>query len=105
VNTPFISIKTRNAKHRISSPLVRTSILMGRSTAGESHGAHAGDMLNFTADEKGKAKVTIVNKSVISTQTPIRSTAKGEPHWSWHAKADDMKTDPAATQVIALPAV
>ena len=25
-------------------------------------GSHAGDMLNFTADEKGKARATIVNK-------------------------------------------
>ncbi len=49
-------------------------------------GAHAGDMLNFTADAKGNAKATIVNKSVISEQTPIRSTVMGGPPLSFTPK-------------------
>jgi len=45
-------------------------------------GAHAGDMLNFTADEKGKAKVTIVNKSVNLDTDAHSLYSEGEPHWS-----------------------
>jgi len=83
VNTPFISIKTRNGeapdfksagphfnpdgkKHGLENPM----------------GAHAGDMLNFTADEKGKAKVTMSTKSVNLDTDAIRLYSEGGPHWS-----------------------
>src|ERR1700680_2477225 len=55
-------------------------------------GHHAGDMPNFTVDAKGKAKTTITNKLV---------TVSDGDHSVFghalviHAKADDLKTDPA----------
>jgi Cu-Zn family superoxide dismutase len=60
-----------------------------------SMGAHAGDMPNFTADAKGNAKTTIVNKSV-NLGTDTHSLYRdGGTSLVVHAKADDMKTDPA----------
>jgi superoxide dismutase, Cu-Zn family len=58
-------------------------------------GAHAGDMLNFTADEKGNAKATIVNKSVNLGTDDHSLYSNGGTALVVHAKADDMKTDPA----------
>jgi Cu-Zn family superoxide dismutase len=58
-------------------------------------GAHAGDMLNFTADEKGNAKATIVNKSVNLGTDAHSLYSNGGTSLVVHAKADDMKTDPA----------
>jgi Cu-Zn family superoxide dismutase len=55
-------------------------------------GPHAGDMPNFTADDKGKAKKTI---------TDPRVTMDDGDHSVFghalviHAKADDLKTDPS----------
>jgi Cu-Zn family superoxide dismutase len=55
-------------------------------------GPHAGDMPNFTADDKGKAKKTI---------TDPRVNMDDNDHSVFghalviHAKADDLKTDPA----------
>ena len=55
-------------------------------------GHHAGDMPNFTVDAKGKAKTTVTDKDV---------TMKDGDHSVFghalmiHAKADDMKSDPA----------
>ncbi|MGB7809940.1 MAG: superoxide dismutase family protein [Polyangia bacterium] len=58
-------------------------------------GAHAGDMLNFTADDKGNAKATIVNKSVNLGTDEHSLYSNGGTALVVHAKADDMKTDPA----------
>lgn len=58
-------------------------------------GAHAGDMLNFTADDKGNAKATIVNKSVNLGTDNHSLFSNGGTALVVHAKADDMKTDPA----------
>jgi superoxide dismutase, Cu-Zn family len=69
--------------------------------AGKKHGlenpegSHAGDMLNFTVDEKGLAKATIVNKSVNLGSDDHSLYSNGGTALVIHAKADDMKTDPA----------
>jgi superoxide dismutase, Cu-Zn family len=58
-------------------------------------GAHAGDMLNFTADDKGAAKATIVNKGVSLGDDAHSLFANGGTSLVIHANPDDMKTDPA----------
>jgi|ERR1019366_4189363 len=58
-------------------------------------GAHAGDMLNFTADKEGNANVTIVNKSVNLGTNTHSLYSNGGTAVVVHAKADDMKSDPA----------
>ena len=58
-------------------------------------GAHAGDMLNFTADAKGIAKATIINKGVSLGSEAHSLFANGGTSLVIHAKADDMKSDPA----------
>lgn len=58
-------------------------------------GAHAGDMLNVTVDDKGNAKATIVNKNVTLGSEPNSLFSNGGTSLVVHAKADDMKTDPA----------
>jgi superoxide dismutase, Cu-Zn family len=58
-------------------------------------GAHAGDMLNFTADDKGNAKATIVNKGVNLGTDDHSLYSNGGTALVVHAKADDMKSDPA----------
>jgi Cu-Zn family superoxide dismutase len=58
-------------------------------------GAHAGDMPNFTADAKGNTKATIVNKSVNLGTDAHSLYSNGGTSLVVHAKADDMKTDPA----------
>jgi Cu-Zn family superoxide dismutase len=58
-------------------------------------GAHAGDMLNFTADDKGNARATIVNKGVNLGSDAHSLYANGGTALVIHAKPDDMKTDPA----------
>jgi Cu-Zn family superoxide dismutase len=58
-------------------------------------GAHAGDMLNFTADAKGLAKATIVNKGVSLGDDAHSLFAGGGTSLVIHANPDDMKTDPA----------
>jgi Cu-Zn family superoxide dismutase len=55
-------------------------------------GHHAGDMRNFTADAKGKAKTTITDPDV--TMADGDHSVFGHA-MVIHAKADDMKTDPA----------
>jgi Cu-Zn family superoxide dismutase len=52
-------------------------------------------MLNFTADDKGNAKATIVNKSVNLGSDAHSLYSNGGTALVVHAKADDMKTDPA----------
>jgi superoxide dismutase, Cu-Zn family len=58
-------------------------------------GAHAGDMLNFTADAKGKVKSTIVNKGVTLGEDARSLYSNGGTALVIHAEADDMKSDPA----------
>jgi len=58
-------------------------------------GAHAGDMLNFTADAKGVAKASIVNKSVNLGSDAHSLYSNGGTALVIHAKADDLKSDPA----------
>jgi Cu-Zn family superoxide dismutase len=58
-------------------------------------GAHAGDMLNFTADDKGNASATIVNKGVNLGTDAHSLYSNGGTALVVHAKADDMKSDPA----------
>ncbi len=58
-------------------------------------GHHAGDMLNFTADAKGNAKATIANKSVDLGSGANSLYGNGGTAIVIHAKADDMKSDPA----------
>jgi Cu-Zn family superoxide dismutase len=58
-------------------------------------GAHAGDMLNFTADGKGMAKANIVNKGVSLGSEAHSLYAGGGTSLIIHAKPDDMKSDPA----------
>lgn len=58
-------------------------------------GSHAGDMLNFTADDKGKSTASIVNKSVNLGSDAHSLFTNGGTALVIHAKADDMKTDPA----------
>jgi len=59
-------------------------------------GHHAGDMQNFTADAKGKAHLKFVNKDITYELASSNSIfANGGTAIVIHAKADDMKTDPA----------
>jgi superoxide dismutase, Cu-Zn family len=58
-------------------------------------GSHAGDMLNFTVDEKGRAKATIVNKNVNLGDGDHSLFSNGGTSLVIHASADDMKSDPA----------
>ena len=55
-------------------------------------GHHAGDMPNFNVDAKGKAKKTITNTAV--TMADGDHSVFGHA-MVIHAKADDMKSDPA----------
>lgn len=57
-------------------------------------GAHAGDMMNFTADAKGNARTTITNKNVTMGAEPNSIYAAGGTALIVHAVADDLKTDP-----------
>jgi Cu-Zn family superoxide dismutase len=60
-------------------------------------GHHAGDMPNFTVKENGTAKATVKDEDVVlGTGSESNSLfAKGGTAIMIHAKADDMKTDPA----------
>ena len=58
-------------------------------------GSHAGDMNNFTVNAKGKAKFTIVNENVDLGDDSHSAFVNGGTALMIHAKADDMKTDPA----------
>lgn len=68
--------------------------------AGKKHGMqspdgpHAGDMMNFTVDAKGNAKVTVTNKNVTMGAEPNSLYTNGGTALMIHAAADDMKTDP-----------
>ena len=58
-------------------------------------GHHAGDMNNFTVDAKGKAKFKVVNKDVSLGDDSHSLFSNGGTALVIHAKADDMKSDPA----------
>lgn len=58
-------------------------------------GPHAGDMPNFTVSAKGTAKTTVYNQRVNLDADTHSITANGGAALVIHAKADDMKTDPA----------
>jgi len=58
-------------------------------------GHHAGDMQNFTVSAKGTAKTTLVDKDVTLADDSNSLFSNGGTAIMIHAKADDMKTDPA----------
>jgi len=60
-----------------------------------SEGHHAGDMANFTVGADGKAKVRLTNKDVNFAGDSHSLFSSGGTAIIIHAKADDMKTDPA----------
>lgn len=60
-------------------------------------GHHNGDMANFTVKSNGTAKATIKDADVVlgTGSEPNSLFANGGTSLMIHAKADDMKTDPA----------
>jgi superoxide dismutase, Cu-Zn family len=58
-------------------------------------GSHAGDMNNFTVGADGTAKVSVVNTQVTLGDGANSVFANGGTALVIHAKADDMKSDPA----------
>jgi superoxide dismutase, Cu-Zn family len=58
-------------------------------------GPHAGDIPNFKVDAKGKAKGTVVAANVTLGNDSHSVFSQGGTALVVHAKADDMKTDPA----------
>jgi Cu-Zn family superoxide dismutase len=60
-------------------------------------GHHNGDMANFTVKPDGTAKVTVKDADVVlgTGSEPNSLFANGGTALMIHAKADDMKTDPA----------
>jgi Cu-Zn family superoxide dismutase len=58
-------------------------------------GAHAGDMPNFTVDAKGASTATVMAPGVTLDDGPHSVFTGGGTALVIHAKADDMKTDPA----------
>lgn len=60
-----------------------------------SEGPHAGDMPNFTVKSNGTAKTTITDPRVHLDSSDHGLFANGGTALVIHAKADDMKSDPA----------
>jgi len=58
-------------------------------------GHHAGDMNNFTVNANGRAKLRVVNKDVSLGDDSHSLFSNGGTALVIHAKADDLKTDPA----------
>jgi len=58
-------------------------------------GHHAGDMQNFTAGSDGTAKTTVTNKDITMGSDNHSVFSNGGTALVIHAKADDMKSDPA----------
>ncbi|HVI09119.1 MAG TPA: superoxide dismutase family protein [Candidatus Binatia bacterium] len=58
-------------------------------------GHHAGDMLNFTVGADGKADASVEDKDVTLGEGTHSAFSNGGTAIVIHAKADDMKTDPA----------
>lgn len=59
------------------------------------HGAHAGDMPNITVDAKGNVKTTVTAPLATFNASETSVFANGGTSLVIHAKADDMKTNPA----------
>jgi Cu-Zn family superoxide dismutase len=58
-------------------------------------GPHAGDIPNFTVDQDGTSKATVVATGVTMGSDPHSVFTNGGTALVIHAKADDMKSDPA----------
>lgn len=58
-------------------------------------GSHAGDMRNFTVSSDGKAEATVTAPDASMSSGKYSIFANGGTALVIHAKADDMKTDPA----------
>jgi superoxide dismutase, Cu-Zn family len=58
-------------------------------------GHHASDMPNFEVVDNGTAKTTVLNKDITLGQDPHSLFSNGGTAIVVHAKADDMKSDPA----------
>jgi superoxide dismutase, Cu-Zn family len=58
-------------------------------------GHHAGDMPNFSVGANGKAETKVINKDVTWENDSHSIFSNGGTALVIHAKADDMKTDPA----------
>ncbi len=58
-------------------------------------GHHAGDMVNFTVDAKGRAKAKLEDKGASLLEGNHSLFSNGGTAIVIHAKADDMKTDPS----------
>ena len=58
-------------------------------------GHHAGDMQNFTVGADGTAKTSVTNKDITMGSDNHSVFSNGGTALVVHAKADDMKTDPA----------
>jgi superoxide dismutase, Cu-Zn family len=58
-------------------------------------GPHAGDIPNFTADAKGKAMTAVIAPNVTLGEDAHSVFSGGGTALVIHAKADDMKSDPA----------
>jgi|SRR5450755_1008942 Cu-Zn family superoxide dismutase len=58
-------------------------------------GHHAGDMNNFTVNAKGRAKFKTMDKDVTLGDDSHSLFSNGGTALMIHAKADDMKSDPA----------
>lgn len=58
-------------------------------------GPHAGDIPNFTVNAKGKAKTAVIAPNVTMGEDPNSVFSGGGTALVIHAKADDMKSDPA----------
>jgi Cu-Zn family superoxide dismutase len=58
-------------------------------------GHHAGDMQNFTVQADGTAKTTVTNKDINLSSDSHSVFGNGGTALVIHAKADDMKSDPA----------
>jgi Cu-Zn family superoxide dismutase len=59
------------------------------------NGPHAGDMKNFTVGSDGTARVTVADPNVTFGTDSHSVFTNGGTSLVIHAKADDMKTDPA----------
>ncbi len=58
-------------------------------------GHHAGDMNNFAVNPKGHARLKVLNKEVTLGDDSHSLFSNGGTALVIHAKADDLKTDPA----------
>ncbi len=58
-------------------------------------GPHAGDMLNFSASRRGTSRARVTDERVTFGDGPDSIFTNGGTAIIIHAKADDMKTDPA----------